>query len=165
MEWTKIFDDYHKEMTDEDGVQESNLDKNELGGIKTLKKRVEDSEIVVCATDKSGRFAIMTMEDYRYAGRKHTLKDKEVDFSFVKKNQRILNAHCSMLIKILLIGKNWDHESRIRETYITNSMNVCPFYLLFKDHKGWEGHMGGPPPTRGIAGASSGQNGPLQYDM
>ena len=156
-----MFTDYMAEMTDEDGVQESNLDKDEVEGIKTLKERVESCDIVVCATDKSGRFAIMTMEDYRWAGRKHTENDEEVDLAYVKRNQRVLNAHCSMLIKVFLVGKNWEHESRIRETYITNSLNVCPFYLLFKDHKGWKGHMGTPPPTRGIAGASSGQNGPL----
>ena len=63
-----------------------------------------------------------------------------------------------MLIKILLIGKNWRHEDRHREAKINHSLSVCPLYLLFKDHKGWSGHMGGPPPTRGIASASSGQN-------
>ena len=66
-----------------------------------------------------------------------------------------------MLLKIFLVGRNWEHEGRMRESFLTHSLNVCPFYLLFKDHKGWEGHMDGPPPTRGIAGASSGQNSPL----
>ena len=63
-----------------------------------------------------------------------------------------------MRLKILLVGKNWDHEDRHRAAMINHSLAVCPFYLLFKDHKGWEGHMGGPPPTRGIASANSGQN-------
>ena len=81
-------------------MQESNLDREELEGIKTLKKRVEESELVICSTDKSGRFALMTMEDYRYAGSKHTKNDEEVDLNFVKKNQRVPNSHCSMLINI-----------------------------------------------------------------
>ena len=79
----------------------------------------------------------MTMEDYRYAGMKHTIKDKEVDLDFVGKNNRILNGHCSMLLKIFLVGRNWEHEGRMRETFLTHSLNVCPFYLLFKEHKGW----------------------------
>ena len=161
IEWTKVFDDYLAEMTDEDGTQESNLSEEEEEGLASLKKRVAAGELVVCATDKSGRFALMTMEDYKFSGSKHTMADREVDLDYVRKNQRILNAHCSMLIKVFLIGSNWEHEDRIRETFIQNSLTVCPFYLLFKDHKGWEGHMGGPPPSRGIAGASSGQNSPL----
>ena len=64
-----------------------------------------------------------------------------------------------MLIKIFLVGSSWGHEERIRETFLQNSLNS--FYLLYKDHKGWTGDMGGPPPSRGIAGASSGQNNPL----
>ena len=103
----------------------------------------------------------MTMEDYRYAGSKHTSKDKEVDLDFVKKNNKILNGHCSMLLKIFLVGSKWAHEGRMRESYLTNSLNVCPFYLPFKDHKGWEGHMEGPPPTRGIASAAMAQNSPI----
>ena len=36
-----------------------NLTMGEKRGLKSLKKRVAAGEIVVCATDKSGRFAIM----------------------------------------------------------------------------------------------------------
>ena len=49
----------------------------------------------------------------------------------------------------------------MRENFLTHSLNVCPFKLLFKDHKGWVGQMGGPPPSRGIASAASSQNSPL----
>ena len=106
IEWTKVFNDYVSELCDEQGVQESNLSKEEEEGLKSLKKRVADGDIVVCQTDKSGRFAIMTMADYRYAGSKHVQHDKEVDLEYVRKNQRRLNSHCSMLMKILLVGKN-----------------------------------------------------------
>ena len=34
---------------------------------------------MVAQTDKSGRFAIMTRDQYLEAGRKHTDKDREVD--------------------------------------------------------------------------------------
>ena len=48
---------------DEDGVQESILTKEEQHGLKSLKKRIKNGGIVVCATDKSSRFAIMTMKE------------------------------------------------------------------------------------------------------
>ena len=90
IEWTKVFDDYLAEMTDKDGNQESNLSEDEEEGLVSLKKRVAAGELVVCAMGKSGRFALMTMEDYKFSGSKHTMADREVDLDYVRKNQRIL---------------------------------------------------------------------------
>ena len=63
VELGSVFDKYLKEFTDE-GVQEDNLTKEESIGLKCLKKRVPEGSIVICQTDKSGRFAIMSMEEY-----------------------------------------------------------------------------------------------------
>ena len=52
-----------------------NLSLGEKRGLKSLKKRVADGEIIVCQTDKSGRFCILTREQYREAGQVHTSKD------------------------------------------------------------------------------------------
>ena len=129
-----------------------------MRGLKSLKKRVAEGEIVVCQTDKSGRFAVMTMADYEYAGSKHVRKDQEVNLPFVKQNQDILNGHCSMWLKIFLVGRNWGHEDRHRETKLNHSLCVSPLYLLFKDHKGWSFGMPGEPPSRPIASTTTSQN-------
>ena len=71
VEWEGVFNKYLSEMCDEGGVQESNLTKEERVGLKRLKKRVGEGEIVVCSTDKSSRFAVLTMEEYILAGQKH----------------------------------------------------------------------------------------------
>ena len=54
------------------------------------------------------------------------------------------------------VGQDWVHEARFRETMKNNSFSVCPLYLLYKDHKQWDGS--GPPKTRPVASASSGGN-------
>ena len=110
---------YVAEMCDEYGVQESNLTAGEERGLKSLKKRVAEREIVICQTDKSGRFSVMTMADYEYAGSKHVKKDQEVTLEFVQQNQDILNGHCSMWLKMFLVGRNWGHEDRHREAKMT----------------------------------------------
>ena len=61
--WGRIYDDFRNELTDEEGVQESNLTLGEVKGLKKLKKRVQDGEIIIVKTDKSGKFAIMSLEE------------------------------------------------------------------------------------------------------
>ena len=130
----------------------------ESKGLKSLKKRVAEGSIVVCQTDKSSRFAIMSIEEYEEAGRKHTDKDTEVSLNFMQENQRRINGHISMLLKTFMVGAQWGHEARHRATKITHSLSVAPLYLMFKDHKGWSVSLGGPPPTRPVASAGKGQN-------
>ena len=82
VEWGKIFDTFMMEFTDEDGVQENNLTEEEARGLKKLQKRVKDGSLVVVRTDKSGRFSVMSMEEYERAGAVHTRNDVEVNLSF-----------------------------------------------------------------------------------
>ena len=82
VEWGAVYDKYMEEFTDE-GIQEENLTAAEARGLNSLKKRVSEGSIVVVQTDKSSRFAIMTLEEYEEAGRKHTAKDEEVDNAFL----------------------------------------------------------------------------------
>ena len=68
LEWGRIFDNFLKEFTDEDGVQENNLTKQEASGLKKLQKRVADGSLVVVRTDESGRFSVMSIKEYERAG-------------------------------------------------------------------------------------------------
>ena len=135
--WRKLYRDFRDSYSDEDGVQESNLTEMEARGLKKLQKRVREGELIVVKTDKSGRFALMSIEEYQRAGEVHTSKDSEVDLEFLIKNQRKLNGHISMLLKTFLVGESHGHYERIRNLKITHSLSVAPLYLLFKDHKGW----------------------------
>ena len=158
LEWLAVYDAYLAEFCDEKGVQEENLTPQEARGLKSLKKRVADGTLVVCQTDKSGRFAIMSQEEYLEAGMKHVAKDEEVGLEFLIKNQRRLNGHMSMILKTFNVGASWNHQARIRATKLTHSLSVAPLYLLYKDHKGWTVETGGAPPTRPVASAGGGQD-------
>ena len=79
VERNKIYDDFLKEFADEKGVQESNLTQKKSRGLKKLQKRVKEGSLLVVRMDKSGKFAIMSIEE---SWRVHTDKDFEVDLDF-----------------------------------------------------------------------------------
>ena len=156
--WGAAFDRHVNSIKDEEGVTEDNLTLQEAKGLKSLQKRVKNGELVVAQTDKSSRFAVMTLDEYEAAGMKHTANDEEVDRHFVLKNETQINGHMSMLLKTFMVGKEWGHEDRTRATKIQHSLSVAPMYILYKDHKGWTVDMGTVPPSRPVASAGSGLN-------
>ena len=87
MVWKRIYRDFKDQFSDEKGIQESNLTEGESRGLEKLKKRVVDGVLVIVKTDKSGKFSIMSMEEYERAGAVHTRKDTEVTLEFLLKNQ------------------------------------------------------------------------------
>ena len=119
---------------------------------------MKEGEIVIVPTDKSGKFAVMSRRAYEEAGLAHVKNDVVVGWPDLKEAQTKLNGHIAMLIKVFRVGKSWEHQDRIRESMIGESMSVCPISLLFKDHKGWSKDSGKVPPTRQVAGGHMGMN-------
>ena len=152
------FKNYVDNKCDKWGRQVSNLTKSEQLGLKSLKKRTEEGEIVVLPTDKTGNFAIMERALYDKAGLSHVKGDVEVGWEDLKSAQRELNGHVSMLIKIFRIGSSWNHSMKVRETMLRGALEVCPVHLLYKDHKGWTEENGEIPPTRHVAGGNRGMS-------
>ena len=109
---------YINEFCNERGEQKSNLSRNQLEGLKSLKKRMKEGEIVILPTDKSGNFCVMSRETFLRAGLVHTKKDTEVEIEDIKSAQTELNGAVSMMLKIFRVGKSWDHQSRIRESML-----------------------------------------------
>ena len=77
----KFYDKGHKVNVD------SNLSPDEIDGLRSLKKRISDGSLIVCETDKSKRFALMTKEQYLRAGFEHTKNDIELEPHLVKKSK------------------------------------------------------------------------------
>ena len=134
------------------GEQKPNLNSKEQAGLKNIKKRVADGDLVILPTDKSGRFGVMSMATYIKAGMVHVGDDQEVGIEERKSNQRVLNGTVSMMLKIFKVGKDSKHEGRWRESMLSNSLEACPLWLLFKDHKSWTSSRGTPPPTGPVMG-------------
>ena len=54
----------------------NNLTDSEQKGLESIKKRIKQGELCVCQTDKSGRLAVLTKEQYIKAGLEHASKEK-----------------------------------------------------------------------------------------
>ena len=135
-----------------------NLDHEEKLGIKRLQKRVKNGEIVVCQTDKSGRFSILTREQYVKAGEKHTSKDREVNDTESAQIERNLNGHMRWWAWMTNLGSEWKNEDRCVRNLLNHGLAVCPMTLSIKDHKSWSVESGETPPTRSVMGGNVGMN-------
>ena len=140
------------------GSSEINLSKNEINGLKSLKKRVEQGNIVVVETDKSKKFALLTREQYIESGLQHTNNDLEIQPENVKRVQNVVNDHVHWLQQITGVGKNCGHEDRMRRNLIDKGEQVCQMSLLIKDHKKWSCGSAGPIPSRPVISGNSGLN-------
>ena len=57
-------------------------------------------------TNKSGRFSVMSVNNYLRAGQKHTMVDAEGDMDEITKTRNELKGNINMGIKFCKIGRN-----------------------------------------------------------
>ena len=62
---SQLYDLCKKKLGEDCEDGKDNLTAGERRGLKSLKKRVADGELIVCQTDKSGRFCVLTREQRR----------------------------------------------------------------------------------------------------
>ena len=93
------------------------MTRSELAGLKSLKKRVQNNELVITETDKSRRFCVMKYDQYFNAGHKHTKNDMIVTDEQVKSLQKVVNEHTVWLRKIFKMGASWGQEERLETVW------------------------------------------------
>ena len=112
-----------------------NLTKQQQAGLKKLKKRIKDGELLVIKTDKSGKLGVISREKYQEMGLRDSLNDVKIERNEIRKIEKKINDHTRMLLKVVNAGKAHGHLERISNSKITNSETEAPKYYLFKDHK------------------------------
>ena len=118
----EIVRDHHKNHT-KDGVQPSNLTMEETRGLRSLLRRSKAHELTTCLTDKSGKMCIVGRQEYHKMGSVHTAKDKKVTMQTVLRCADHLDCHTAMQIKITGVGMDWDHQKRVRESYMGGNVH------------------------------------------
>ena len=73
--YAQVCRDYIRKNCSEKGEQRSNLTKDELVGLISLKKKIKEGSLVIMSTDKSNKFALTDIDTYRAMGEVHTRKD------------------------------------------------------------------------------------------
>ena len=66
----------------------SRSNQSQRAGLKKLKKRVKEGSVIEIKTDKTGRLAATTREDYKKGGKEHTQKDRIITREETEKIQR-----------------------------------------------------------------------------
>ena len=130
----RIFMEYWREKT-KNGEQTLNLSDIEIRGLRSILKRLRDSEIIIMKTDKSGKFCIVSIEDYLRMGQDHVSKDKDIGRKEVIEIDKLLNGHAMSWCKIWGSGSAHSHEERIMTSKVSKSENTSDLYLLYEDHK------------------------------
>ena len=120
-------------------------------------------EIIICQTDKSGKFAMRTREQYITAGTVHTCKDQEITRKVSENIEMHINGHMRWWASISNLSAEWNQQDRAVRNLLNHGLAVCPMTLLIKDHKHFE--IGDTPPSRSVMGGNVGGNKPLSEFM
>ena len=116
----------------------SNLTENEKMGLQSLQEKVKKNEIVCCVTDKSGKWACDTIENYKTAcmNELDAERSPEIDLIEHEQGERELNCHAAALLRMMGLedGKGTSGE-RLRWAVQAEGTGLAPFYGLRKDHK------------------------------
>ena len=110
----KIYDECMKLLEEGEELKDKNLTKTRIG-LKNLHKKVKDGFLIIAQTDKSGRFAIFTREEYIRAGEKQTDKDKEVSLGYAEQNQQLLNGLMEWLSSVINLDNRGTSNSDAKQ--------------------------------------------------
>ena len=90
---------------------------------------------MVLKTDKSGRLVVMKKDRYLQMGLAANGTDRKVNRKEIKEIEKNINNHTRMLCKVMNIGENNNHLSRVLESKLTEAEISAPKYYMYKDHK------------------------------
>ena len=157
-----VTQDFIQQRCDEKGnIKEQNVDKDILMGMKSLRRRVEEKELLVIPTDKSSMLSVNTVENYVDSMEAHVSKDTIISIEDKKHTEDVLNGHTIQLGRILRVGENHGHESRVKSALLNKSCHVPIMFGLAKNHKVTE--PGQPVPHRPVCGADEANNDQLSW--
>lgn len=151
--------EYRDKNCNEKGfVKKGNINNEVSNGIKSIKERVKEKEIVVFTTDKTGEFTVDSTTSYLEELNKHTLNDKKISRKKVKQLENKCNDHLKQFNKMFCVGAAFGHEARVGHASTATNVPAPPLYGLRKTHKPVS-----IPPVRPVCGANSAPNSRLGH--
>ena len=144
-------------------VAQRNLTREEMRGLRSLKGK---DNVVIYQTDKSGGFAVDTMDNYRVACQPHVENDLTVTENLNRRLQTEANAHSVLWVRLLSAGEIVGGQARIKSNMLVSDYTLAPLpvYTLRKDHETTADQNIGPP-VRPVCGAVSAYNRSLSHLM
>jgi len=122
-----------------------NLSNEQRKGLKSLKQRQKNKEIVVFQTDKSGKMIVDSPENYIEAAKPHFKDDKIIDIKEYNKIEKVVNAHTICWLRMLRVAEDSGDSKRYKTSMLTHDSQPSTLYTYRKDHKEYEDRRKGPP--------------------
>ena len=114
-------------------------------GLKRLQKRKNDKEIVVFQTDKSGKLAVDSLENYKETATPHVEGDEVVTIKEYENAEKLINAHSAFWLKMLQVAGDSGDSRRYKTSMKKEHTKPPTLYTFRKDHKRYEDPEKGPP--------------------
>ena len=115
-------------------------------------------ELAIAQTDKSGKFCVLTKEQYMEAATVHIKDDRKLSLEESKMIENHLNGHMRWWAEMTCLSDNWNQRDRAVRNLLNHGLAVCPLTLLIKDHKIWSVESGESPPSRPVICGNVGGN-------
>ena len=149
-----------KKTNDKNGFpNESCFTEEERRGIKSLVKKKNEGEVVVCGTDKSQASGAMTEAEWLASLQPHTAADPVVTRDEVDLKEREMTGITMQLSRALRMGEGHGQGNRIRDNIRSEGVSIPNLTAKIKDHK--EVVEGEPVKVRAVCGAEESPNGQL----
>ena len=115
---------------------------------------IDNNQIVVTRSDKSGELCVDSIENYEEAVKKHIGDDREIDWDRVKQIENELNKHYKQFNKMFSVGEDHNHELRVSQASTSTNCPPPSLDVMRKTHKKTEPGMEtvGPPTRLVVAG-------------
>ena len=143
----KITRDYISSNCDSKGNQKLNVTVDQFNGMKSLKRRCKQEDLVVMETDKSKRLSIMTKQNYIESTEPHVKDDQVVSEEELSGIEKLLNGHSLQLTRAFMISYEQADFYRLKQAMTNFSIEPPPLRAVRKDHKIIPAHQQdvGPP--------------------
>ena len=89
----KVSDYKEKKCNDKGWIRNGNISKEQASGLKQIKERMKNKEVVVFSSDKSSKLTVDTVENYTKAIMKHAKDDLITDKKKVMEIERKMNHY------------------------------------------------------------------------
>ena len=154
----QIFMNYREKNCDKYGnILENNLDVKQLKSIKELKTKINNEGLVCYKTDKTGKLAVDTLENYSSKMEKHTKDDINITEKKITTIENKLNEHMDYWVGMTNTGESTGQTKRIKGNMKTKKNQIPVLSGTSKDHKVSKNKTEGPE-LRAIMGANVGPN-------
>ena len=118
------------------GWNKMNTTESVRKGIKKIRDRIDRGEIVCYETDKSGRWSVDSVENYRKACEEHLTEEKveQIDDEEHESAEREMNLQAAALTYMMGLDEE-KGDDRLLNILRAEHVIVPPFYGMRKDHK------------------------------